>query len=114
MLDDLLKKGVVQLSEPLRPKEAGRTANPKYYCYHRMVYHPLEKCITIKERIMQFDKEGRIILNLDDVVEANHVSFQTRELCTLQFGNLEPVILLEPRLLNPNMQERSFLINLPQ
>ena len=58
---------------------------------------------------MQLAKEGRIILDLDDVVEVNHISSQTRELCTLQFGNLEPVVLFEPWLLSPNMQERSFL-----
>jgi len=52
---------------------------------------------------MQLAKEGRIILNLDDVVEAHHVSSQARELCTLQFGNLEHVVLLEPWLLNLNM-----------
>ena len=108
MLDDLLKKGVIQLLEPKRPEEVGRTANPKYCLYHRMVSHPLEKCITIKERIMQLAKEGRIILDLDDVVEANHVSSQTRELLTLQFRNLEPVVLCEPWLLSPNMKDKTF------
>jgi len=52
MLNDLLEKGVIQLLEPRRPEEVGRTANPKYCHYHRMVSHPLEKCITIVERIM--------------------------------------------------------------
>jgi len=74
MLDDLLEKGVIQLPEPKRPKEVGRTANPKYCRYHRMISHPLEKCITIKECIMQLAKEEKIILNWDDVVEANHIS----------------------------------------
>jgi len=69
MVDDLLEKGVI---------------------------HPLEKCITIKERIIQLAKEGRIILELDDVVEENHISSQTRELCTLPFWNLEPIVLFEP------------------
>jgi len=91
------------------PKEVGRTADPKYCHYHRMVSHPLEKCVTIKEWIMQLAKEGRIISDLDDVVEANYVSAQTRELCTLQLGNLKPVVLFEPWLLSPNMEERSFL-----
>ena len=83
------------------------TTDLKCYCYHRMVNHPLKKCITIKKRIIQLAKEGRIILDLDDIVEANHVSFQTRELCSLQFGNLEPVVLLEPWLLSPDMKEMS-------
>jgi len=72
-----------------------------------MVSHSLEKGITIKERIMQLAKEGRIVLDLDDVVEANHVSSQTKELCTLQFGNLDPVILFKPWLLSPDMKEMS-------
>jgi len=53
-------------------------------------------------------KQGRIILDLYAVVEANHVSSQIRELCTLQFGNLEPVVLSEPWLLSPNMEDGSF------
>ena len=104
MLDDLLEKGVLQLPELKRHEEVGRTTDPKYRRYRRMVSHPLDKCITIKERIMQFVKEGKIILDLDDVVEANHVSSQTRELCTLQFGNLEPVVLFEPWLLSPKRE----------
>jgi len=48
-----------------------------------MVSHPLEKCITVKERIMQLAKEGRIVLDLEDIVEANHVSSQTVDLHTL-------------------------------
>jgi len=75
-----------------------------------MESHPLEKCVTIKELIMQLVKEGRIILDLDDVVEANHVSSQTWDLYTLQFRNLELIVLFEPWLLNPNIQERSFPI----
>ena len=74
MLDDLLEKGVIQLLEPKRPEEVGRTIGPKYYHYQRMVSHPVKKCIIVKEHIMQLAKEGRIILDLDDVVEINHVS----------------------------------------
>ena len=86
----------------------GRIVGPKYYRYLRMVSHSLEKCITIKERISQLVKEGWIILDRNDVVETNYVSSTTRELCTLHFGNLETIILLELELLNLNIQERSF------
>jgi len=75
-----------------------------------MVSHLLEKCSMIKECIIQFAKEGRIILDLDDIVKANHVSSQTRKLCTLQFGNLEPVVLFEPWLLSTDMKEKSFSV----
>ena len=73
MLDDLLENGVIQLPEPKRPEEAGRVTDPKYCRYHRVVSHPLEKCITLKERIMQLAREGKIILDLDDTVETNHI-----------------------------------------
>jgi len=89
MVDDLLEKGVIQLLEQKRPEEVGKITDLKYCRYHRMPSHPLEKCVTIKKHIVQLAKEERIILDLDDVAEANHVSCQARELCTLQFGNLE-------------------------
>jgi len=41
MLDDLLEKGVIQLPEPKRAKEVGRTTDPKYCRYQRMVSHPV-------------------------------------------------------------------------
>ena len=83
MFDDVLEKEVTQLLQPKRPEEVEMIADPKYYRYHRMVSHPLEKCITINGYIMQLAKEGRIILDMDNVIETNHVSSQIRELCTL-------------------------------
>jgi len=52
MLDDLLEKGIIELPQSKRPEEARRTNDPKYYRYHRVVSHPLEKYITLKEHIM--------------------------------------------------------------
>jgi len=66
MLDDLLEKGIIELPQSKRPEEAGRTSDPKYCRYHRVVSHPLEKCITLKERIMQLAKDGTIILDVDE------------------------------------------------
>ena len=76
MLDDHLENGVIELSESKRPEEAARVTDPKYYRYHSVVGHPLEKCITLKERIMQLARDRKIILNLDDTVEASHISAQ--------------------------------------
>ena len=76
MLDDLFKKGVIELPKPRRLEEAGRTTGPKYCRYHRVVSHPLEKCITLKERIMRLAREGRIILDLDEMAEVHHVIVQ--------------------------------------
>ena len=66
MLDDLLEKGIIELSPSKRPEESGRTNDPKYCRYHQVVSHPLKKCITLKQRIMQLAKDGTIILDVDE------------------------------------------------
>jgi len=53
MVDDLLEQGVIQLPEPKRPEDVKRAADLKYCHYHRMVTHPLEKCVKLRERIMR-------------------------------------------------------------
>jgi len=73
MLDDLLENGVIELPEPKRPEEVGRVTDLKYYRYHKVVSHPIEKCITLKDCIMQLARDGKIILDLDDTVETNHI-----------------------------------------
>ena len=78
MVDDLLRKWIIQLSEPKRPKEVGKTAEFKYCRYYEMVSQPHEKCVTLKEYIMHLPKMGRIIVDLDDAVEENMISYQTK------------------------------------
>ena len=103
MLDDLLEKGILELPPSKRPEEARKTNDPKYCRYHRVISHPLEKCITLKERIMQLAKDGTIVLDLDEIAETNHTTIWCEhchlapslieELVTFQFGSLEPVVL---------------------
>ncbi|KAK9698349.1 hypothetical protein RND81_08G097900 [Saponaria officinalis] len=102
MLDDLLEKEVIQLPEPKRPNQVNKTNDPNYYRYHRMVSHPLEKCITLKDKIMQLAKDGKIILDLDETPDesstltSQKMNLQDKgEWCMhmIQFGSLEPVIL---------------------
>jgi len=40
MLDDLLKKGIIELPPSKRPEEAGRVNDPKYCQYHRVISPP--------------------------------------------------------------------------
>jgi len=56
MLDDLPEKGIIQLPESKRCKEVRRMTVPKSYRCHMVVSHHLEKCITLKEHIMQLAK----------------------------------------------------------
>ena len=101
MLNDFLKKGVNQLLEPKRPEDVGMTIDPKYCRFHRMVSHPLEKCITLQEHIMRLIEDGTIILDLDNVTETNRISCQTKGLSLIQFGSLEPAVLYEHGLPSP-------------
>jgi len=77
--------------------------------YPRMVSHCLEKCITLKERIMRPIKDGAVILDFNDVAETNHITSQTKELCAIEFGSLESIVILHHGLLNLSTQEMSFL-----
>jgi len=71
-----------------------------------MVSHPLEKCITLKQHIIRLIKDGRtMILDLDVVVEINHISCQTKGLSLIQFESLESTILYEHGLPSPSIQE---------
>jgi len=77
-----------------------------------MVSHPLEKCVTLKEHIMRLIKDGTKILDLDNIVETNHISYQTKRLSLIQFGSSKPAILYEHGLSSPTMQERFFAVNI--
>ena len=42
MLDGLLENRIIELPPPKRPKDAGRTTNPKYCRYHQIISDPQE------------------------------------------------------------------------
>ncbi|KAM2667743.1 hypothetical protein EV2_019395 [Malus domestica] len=66
MLDDLLKKKVIELPECKRPEEMNRVNDPRYCKYHRIVIHPVGKCFVLKELIMKLAQKGQIELDLDN------------------------------------------------
>ena len=59
MLEDLLEKNVIKLPECKRPEEMGRTNDPKYCIYHRVVSHPVENFFVLKNLILSLAKEGK-------------------------------------------------------
>uniref|UniRef100_A0A2N9FUH3 Retrotransposon gag protein n=1 Tax=Fagus sylvatica TaxID=28930 RepID=A0A2N9FUH3_FAGSY len=75
MLEDLLEKEVIKLPKCKRPEEMGRTNDPKYCKYHRVVSHTVEKCFVLKDLILRLAKEGKILLDLDEAVGSNHATF---------------------------------------
>jgi len=57
ILHKLLEKGFIELSESKRPEEIGRTDDPKYCEYHRIIGHPIEKCNAFRGQVLQLVKE---------------------------------------------------------
>jgi len=71
MLVKLLDERLIELPESKRPKEIERTNDPKYCRHHRIISHPMEKCRTFKERVMQLAKEEKITLGGEDSEESD-------------------------------------------
>ena len=62
---------LTELPKSKRQEEIERTNDPKYYKYHRIIGHPIEKCRTFKEQVMQLAKEGKITLGREDTEESD-------------------------------------------
>ena len=75
MLEELLEKNVIKLLECKSPEKMGRTNDPNYCVYHRVISHPMEKCFVLNDLILRLAKEGKILLDLDEIVEANCFTF---------------------------------------
>jgi len=45
----LNKSNRLKLPEARRPEEVGKTDNPNYYLYHRMLGHPTKSCYIFKD-----------------------------------------------------------------
>ena len=88
MLEDLLQKKVIELPECKHPEKMGCVNDPNYCHYHRIVSHPMEKCFFLKDLIMKLAKQGRILLDLNEVVESN--------LAIVTFGSFDPIPLHVP------------------
>ncbi|KAH7852825.1 hypothetical protein Vadar_029728 [Vaccinium darrowii] len=73
MLEDLLEKNVIQLPECKRPEEMRKVHDPRYYHYHRIVSHPTEKCFVLKDLIADLARKKKILLDVDEVAESNHI-----------------------------------------
>ena len=82
IFDELLELKLIDLPEMKRPDEAGKTDDPNYCKYHRLVSHPLEKYFVFKDRVMRLANEKKIILD-DEKASSNHTS--------ITFGSLDPV-----------------------
>ena len=82
IFDELLELKLIDLPEMKRPDEAGKTDDPNYWKYHRLVSHHLEKCFVFKDRVMWLANENKIILD-DEKASSNQIS--------ITFGSLDPI-----------------------
>ena len=71
MLAKLLEERLIELPESKHLQEIGKTNDPKYCRYHRIISHPIEKCRTFKERVMQLANDGKIILGGEDTEQSD-------------------------------------------
>lgn len=51
VFEELVELKLVELPEMKRLDEAGKTDDPNYCKYHRLVSHPLEKCFVFKDKV---------------------------------------------------------------
>ena len=59
----LLKKGnKLKLPEARHPDEVGRTNDPNYYLFHRMINHPTSRCNVFKNKIQALIKADVLTL----------------------------------------------------
>ncbi|KAM1365652.1 hypothetical protein ACFX2F_044052 [Malus domestica] len=85
MLDDLLKKKVIELPECKRPEEMNRVNDPRYCKFPRIMSHHVGKCFILKELIMKLVQQGQIELDLEDTA-ATHTTI-------IGFGYFDPMPL---------------------
>ncbi|KAG5594804.1 hypothetical protein H5410_036036 [Solanum commersonii] len=58
----------------MRPKESNKVDDPMYCKFHPIIGHHTTKCFILKEKIMTLVREGKIIIDNDEIAETNHVS----------------------------------------
>jgi len=85
MLDD---NKIIELLELKHLEEARRTNDPKYCLYHKVIHHPLEKCITLKERIMSLAKMEKSYRTWMTLLKAHCICTQLKSSCSLREGHV--------------------------
>ena len=59
----MVEMNMVELPEPKRQEEVGKTDDPKYCLYHRIINHPTIKCYVLKDIILWYIDKGDIAIN---------------------------------------------------
>ncbi|KAL0381298.1 UNVERIFIED_CONTAM: hypothetical protein Sangu_0194100 [Sesamum angustifolium] len=80
IFDDLLNANLIKLPEMKRPEEAGKTNDPKYCKYHRLVGHSIHNYFIFKDKVMQLARQEKISLEEDNAAS---------NLITITFGSFD-------------------------
>ncbi|KAL0313517.1 UNVERIFIED_CONTAM: hypothetical protein Sradi_5751000 [Sesamum radiatum] len=80
IFDDLLNANLIELPELKLLEEAGKTDDPKYCKYHRLVGHPIHDCFIFKDKVMQLAHQGKVLLEEDNA---------TSNSITITFGSFD-------------------------
>ena len=70
MLDDLLGHEIIELLAQKQLEKAETTINLKLHHSFYVISHPPEKCVKLKECIMQLIRDQKIILDIDDSIKS--------------------------------------------
>ncbi|PHU14149.1 hypothetical protein BC332_15354 [Capsicum chinense] len=71
---ELLPKKFIEFLELKRPDKDNKVDDPKYYKYHRIVSYPTKICFILKEKIITLVRDGKIIIDANDMTKVNHDS----------------------------------------
>ena len=76
----LLRKGnKLKLPEVCRPNEVGRTSDPNYCLFYRMVHYPTSRCYVLKDKIQALMDAGVLTFKSEQ-------KKVTAKMVTLNFG----------------------------
>ncbi|KAL0339231.1 UNVERIFIED_CONTAM: hypothetical protein Sangu_1445200 [Sesamum angustifolium] len=101
IFDDLLNANLIELPEMKWPEEVGKTDDPKYCKYHRLVGHPIHDCFIFKDKVMQLARQGNISLEEDNAAS---------NLITITFGSFDVMTELGDKASCNMTQEEETLI----
>src|SRR3954462_7742852 len=112
----LSKGGQLKLPEPRKPKEVGKTDDPRYFLYHGGLGHPTKSCWSLKDKLQELVDAGALRLKTEQkMATANMTS-------SLQLGRSPPTLTavfhiptVEMRIINsdPHRQQEKGLVPTP-
>ncbi|XP_055830887.1 uncharacterized protein LOC129899915 [Solanum dulcamara] len=73
IFDELLELKLIELPKMKQPDKVGKTNDPNYCKYHRLVSHPLEKYFVFKDKVMRLTNEKKIVFD-DEKASSNQIS----------------------------------------